>query len=781
MKNFILILLCFFLCATHKLSAQLSIYSEAYGIGITFEGFGGSTNSITEDATVAHTGSKSLKIDVPAGGYTGGAMKSATPQDLSTYTAVSFWVKASAAKTLNVSGLGNNAATTVYQVELSNFAVTTTWTKVVIAMPNPAKLTAESGLFHFAEGADEGAYTLWIDDIQYETVAVGAATAAMATETITKSIGDSFSPNGATCSFNGVTLNITKAWFTYTSSNMGVATMNNTTGVGTVVGAGTTNITATMGATAVAGTLTVNVSAAAVGPTAAAATPTKAVADVVSLYSNAYTSTSANRAVDTWSAIWDQADVADVTIAGNDNKKYTNLSFAGIEFTTNVVDATTMTHFHMDVWTADAATFNVKLVDFGANGTYQGMPNDDSEHELSFTPTLSGWFAIDVPLSNFTGLTAREHLAQMIIVGVGGGKTVWVDNVYFYKTPPTEPTTAAPTPTRPQANVISMFSNAYTDLLGTNWNPNWSQSTVYTEVSVAGNATKKYANLNYQGAEPASPINATSATFLHVDFWAASATNFRIKLVDFGANGVFGLGPTVGDDSEHEIDLGSQPGGSWVAFDIPLADFTGLTARAHLAQFIISTTSSSPTIWLDNIYFYSNTAIPVELVNFKGKAVNNTTVLTWKTASERNNQGFTIERSSDGTSYSAIGQVKGNGTTSAPHDYTFTDQSPLSGLGGVNYYRLRQTDFDGKETVSPVVAVLFGKNGLVVKNTLAHDAVTVIVGDASPVAVSIFNMAGQQIYATKIQGTQQIDVSAWVSGLYVIRTSTGEVSRFVKQ
>ena len=503
--------------------------------------------------------------------------------------------------------------------------------------------------------------------------------------------------------------------------------------------------------------------------------------NVVSLYSNAYTSTSANRAVDTWSAIWDQADVADVTIAGNDNKKYTNLSFAGIEFTTNVVDATTMTHFHMDVWTADAATFNVKLVDFGANGTYQGMPNDDSEHELSFTPTLSGWFAIDVPLSNFTGLTAREHLAQMIIVGVGGGKTVWVDNVYFYKTPPTEPTTAAPTPTRPQANVISMFSNAYTDLLGTNWNPNWSQSTVYTEVSVAGNATKKYANLNYQGAEPASPINATSATFLHVDFWAASATNFRIKLVDFGANGVFGLGPTVGDDSEHEIDLGSQPGGSWVAFDIPLADFTGLTARAHLAQFIISTTSSSPTIWLDNIYFYSNTAIPVELVNFKGKAVNNTTVLTWKTASERNNQGFTIERSSDGTSYSAIGQVKGNGTTSAPHDYTFTDQSPLSGLGGVNYYRLRQTDFDGKETVSPVVAVLFGKNGLVVKNTLAHDAVTVIVGDASPVAVSIFNMAGQQIYATKIQGTQQIDVSAWVSGLYVIRTSTGEVSRFVKQ
>ena len=68
MKNFTLIFLCFLLCATHKLSAQLSIYGEAYGTGITFEAFGGSTNSITEDATVAYTGSKSLKIDVPAGG-----------------------------------------------------------------------------------------------------------------------------------------------------------------------------------------------------------------------------------------------------------------------------------------------------------------------------------------------------------------------------------------------------------------------------------------------------------------------------------------------------------------------------------------------------------------------------------------------------------------------------------------------------------------------------------------------------------------------------------------
>jgi hypothetical protein len=91
-----------------------------------------------------------------------------------------------------------------------------------------------------------------------------------------------------------------------------------------------------------------------------------------------------------------------------------------------------MERFHADIWTANASIFKVKLVDFGANGTFGG--GDDTEHELSFTPTLNSWFAIDVPLSNFTGMTTRGHIAQLIFVGEGGSKTVWLDNIYFYKT-----------------------------------------------------------------------------------------------------------------------------------------------------------------------------------------------------------------------------------------------------------------------------------------------------------------------------------------------------------
>ena len=61
--------------------------------------------------------------------------------------------------------------------------------------------------------------------------------------------------------------------------------------------------------------------------------------------------------------MWDQADVTDLKIQGVDVKAYSNLSFAGIEFASQPVDVTNMTHFHMDVFVQDGASFSIKLVD----------------------------------------------------------------------------------------------------------------------------------------------------------------------------------------------------------------------------------------------------------------------------------------------------------------------------------------------------------------------------------------------------------------------------------
>jgi hypothetical protein len=218
--------------------------------------------------------------------------------------------------------------------------------------------------------------------------------------------------------------------FTYTSSNPAVATVTGSTI--TILSVGNTTIKATQAAAGgyTAGTkstmFTVNSGLASV-PTTAAPTPTKLPANVISLYSNAYT----NVPVGTWSAVWDQADVADVQIAGNDTKKYTNVVFAGVEFTTPTINVTNAQFYHIDIWTPNATSLKIKLVDFGANGTYAG--GDDVEFEYTCNPpAFSTWVSYDIPMTAFTGLTTKAHLAQMLFVS--SASTVYVDNIYFWST-----------------------------------------------------------------------------------------------------------------------------------------------------------------------------------------------------------------------------------------------------------------------------------------------------------------------------------------------------------
>ena len=142
-----------------------------------------------------------------------------------------------------------------------------------------------------------------------------------------------------------------------------------------------------------------------------------------------------------------------------------------------------MTHFHLDIWTPDEVTaakaFKVLLVDFGPNNSFGG--GDDSSHELTFKAPLitsGNWVGIDVPLTAFSGLTRRGNLAQLVLSG--DFPNVYIDNVYFYKSGgggPTAPTTAAPVPVYPATNVISIFSDQYTNVAGINLNPNWGQAT----------------------------------------------------------------------------------------------------------------------------------------------------------------------------------------------------------------------------------------------------------------------------------------------------------------
>jgi len=94
--------------------------------------------------------------------------------------------------------------------------------------------------------------------------------------------------------------------------------------------------------------------------------------------------------------------------------------------------------------------------------------------------------------------------------------------------------------------------------------------------------------------------------------------------------------------------------------------------------------------------------LPINLLNFDAESMNDGVHLLWSTASEIENDFFSIERSSDGETFQNLINIAGAGTKPTRSDYEWIDHAPAR---GTNYYRLRQTDFDGKSTVSKIVSV----------------------------------------------------------------------------
>jgi len=155
-----------------------------------------------------------------------------------------------------------------------------------------------------------------------------------------------------------------------------------------------------------------------------------------------------------------------------------------------------------------------------------------------------------------------------------------------------QPTIGAPTPTADGTNVISVFSGAYANAAGTDFNPNWGQSTVVTQSDIVGNKTLKYANLNYQGTQFASGLNVTGMTILHVDFWTTNSTVLKVYLIS--------PGPV---EKAYPFSITQN---QWVSVDIPLSAFT--SPNVDLSNVIQFKFEGNGTIYLDNLYFSTGAA-----------------------------------------------------------------------------------------------------------------------------------------------------------------------------
>ncbi len=131
-------------------------------------------------------------------------------------------------------------------------------------------------------------------------------------------------------------------------------------------------------------------------------------------------------------------------------------------------------------------------------------------------------------------------------------------------------------------------------------------------------------------------------------------------------------------------------------------DFTGVTLTGEVTIYYMDN-SSEICEYTDGSL---NGQLPVELTVFTGFLDKNDVLLSWSTLSEFQNAGFEIERSFDGERFENIGSIAGAGSTTQKQDYTFTDLDVKNhALGTIAYYRLKQIDYDGKNSYSQVIPV----------------------------------------------------------------------------
>ena len=173
-------------------------------------------------------------------------------------------------------------------------------------------------------------------------------------------------------------------------------------------------------------------------------------------------------------------------------------------------------------------------------------------------------------------------------------------------------------------------------------------------------------------------------------------------------------------------------------------------------------------------YVTAASALPVSFItsSFTGQLVNKSVKLNWATASEQDNAYFEVLRSNDANTFTSIGEVTGNLTTSLEHKYSFADDNPNT---GINYYKLEQVDIDGKGTYTNTIAVNdAAQQQNAFKVNVSGNQLNAIanVGTAGNAALQVFSVSGQKVVNTRVQLNQgenhfTVDVSSLQAGVYI--------------
>jgi hypothetical protein len=204
-------------------------------------------------------------------------------------------------------------------------------------------------------------------------------------------------------------------------------------------------------------------------------------------------------------------------------------------------------------------------------------------------------------------------------------------------------------------------------------------------------------------------------------------------------------------------------------------------ARVALRQ---GSASNAATLVVDGIRVsnsWANGPLPVTLASFSGLFFDGSTHLNWATSSETNNKGFAVERSLNGENFEEIGFVKGAGNSSRLVNYQFVDANMASPIA---YYRLKQTDFDGKFEYSETLTVTADDAQIEVTPNPFVETISIAANNQDQlVFAEIIDITGKVKTSSTGMGNLTLDTKDLNQGVYFIRVNHGEkviVKRIIK-
>jgi hypothetical protein len=172
----------------------------------------------------------------------------------------------------------------------------------------------------------------------------------------------------------------------------------------------------------------------------------------------------------------------------------------------------------------------------------------------------------------------------------------------------------------------------------------------------------------------------------------------------------------------------------------------------------------------------ASVALPVNLLSFDAKLKRDNAVhLDWEVSSESNNDFYTIERSSDGSKWNQLMRIDGAGNTNSLLAYSAIDRDPLK---GTSYYRLKQTDLDGRFKYLQIRSIEAYDVKIEFYPNPVDDKLTILGSIDELRNISIYNLAGQEIILgdqswSQDQGELVIDLSTLKTGIYFLKTKSG--------